>query len=399
MGGNISNEELMRKAQMLLDTFATSGKLNPKQADRFIDYVIKETVLSENARVHRFDNETMDIDKVGIGRRAAVPHVEATDPGIRRGVTTSKVSLTPKPVMVPFEMSDLFQSRSIEGKDLAEHVVQMMAKQFANDLEELYINGDIVGAATLESDYMAGGDTTKYRKDSYLALFDGWIRTGDGGNVYDAGGANIGLSVLGAMIRQMPTKFRRNKGDLRFFMSSDMAQLYYEKLSTRSTALGDVTASGGSHKPFGVQIVEVPLLDFLPRVVEHVTLTGTTASSLRYAPVSTVVVTTSTLNTTPEAAYTETTDYVIDYTLGTIARAGGSTIGDGATVKVTYDSNPQIVLTHWNNMIIGINTAISVNKDFDIWKRVDQYAIHTSVACEYEEDTALVKGINVGQSI
>lgn len=398
--GNISNEELMRKAQMLLDTFATDGKLNPKQADKFIDYVIKETILADNARVHRFTNETMDIDKLNIGRRVAVPHVEATDPGIRRGVTASKVSLTPKAIMVPFEMSDLFQTRSIEGTDVRDHVVQMMAKQFANDLEELYINGDSVGPAILESDYVAGGDSARYRLDSYLALFNGWIRDGDSGNVYDAGGANIGLSVLGAMIRQMPTKFRRNKNDLRFFMSSDLAQLYYEKLSTRSTPLGDMTASGGSHKPYGVQIVEVPLLDFLPPVVQHVTLTGTTAAALRYAPVSSVIVSQSTLSTTPETPYIETTDYVVDYTLGTIVRSGGgSAISSGQVVKVTFASNPQVILTHWNNFIIGLNTEISINKDFDIFKRVEQFAIHTSVDCQVEEDTALVKGINIGQSI
>jgi len=68
-------------------------------------------------------------------------------------------------------------------------------------------------------------------------------------------------------------------------------------------------------------------------------------------------------------------------------------------VKVTYKANPQIVLTHWQNFIVGINTAISIEKDRRIFARLDQYAIHASVACEFEEDTALVKGINIGSSV
>jgi len=398
--GGITNEELLRKAAILLDSLAAGGKLNPKQSNRFIDYVIEETILKDNARIERFTNESLQIDKIGVGRRVMVPHNEAQDPGIRRGVSTSQVTLTPKAVMVPFEIGDLFKQRNIEGENVSDHVVKMMAKAFANNWEELYINGDTVGAAILESDYMDGGDSSRYRKDSLMALFDGWFRLADGGNLFDAEGANVGLSVFGGMIRKMPTKFRRNKKDLRFFISSDLASLYFEKLATRSTPLGDAAAGGSAHAPFGIPLVEVPLLDLLPPIVQHVTLNGTTAAALRYGPISSVVVTKSTLDTAPEDAYTETTDYVVDYTAGTVARSGGgSAIGDGETVKVTFKANPQIVLTHYQNFISAINTAISIEKDRAIYKKVDQYAIHASIACEFEEDEALVKGINIGSSI
>ena len=397
--GGIANEELLRKAAILLDALASSGKLNTKQANRFIDYVIEETILKDNARIERFRNESLDIDKIGVGARVMVPHTEATDPGIRRGVSTSKVTLTPKAVMVPFEIGDLFKERSIE-ENVQDHVVKMMAKQFANNWEELFINGDTNGHAILESNYVDGGDTARYRKDSLMALFDGWFRLADGGNSFDAQGANVGLSVFGGMVRKMPTKFRRNKRDLRFFISPDLASLYFEKLASRSTALGDAAAGGSAHAPLGIPLVEVPLLDLLPPVVQHVTLTGTTAAALRFGPITSVIVTTSTLDTTPEDAYTETTDYVVDYTLGTIVRSGGgSAITSGQVVKVTYKANPQIVLTHQQNYIAGINTAISIEKDRAIYKKVDQYAIHASIACEFEEDTALVKGINIGSSI
>ncbi|KXH75419.1 MAG: hypothetical protein AM326_03445, partial [Candidatus Thorarchaeota archaeon SMTZ-45] len=283
---SVSNEELVRKAVIVSGDLAASGKLNPKQADRFLDYVIDESVLKNNARIVRFRNEQLQIDKIGIGARAAVPKTEAVDPGIRRGISTSQVTLNPLSIMVPFEIGDEFKEINIEGEAVKDHLMKMFGRQLANDVEELAINGDTNGHAVLESVYVSGGDATKYVKDAYLGMFDGWNRLGDGANIYDAAGASIGLGVFGGMLRKMPTKFRRDKRNLRFFMSSDLAQLYIEKLASRATLLGDKSAEGAPHSPYGVPIVEVPLFDFLPPIVEHVTLTGTTAVALRYGPLS-----------------------------------------------------------------------------------------------------------------
>ena len=396
----VSNEELIRKAVITTDALATAGKLNPAQADKFIDYVVDESVLKNNARIERFRNEQMDIEKVGVGVRVAVPKAEAADPGIRRGITTSKISLQPKVIMVPFEIGDEFIETNIEGESMQDHIIKMMARRLANDLEELYLLGDLLGHAAIEADIKGAGETAKYVKDSYLALGNGWIRRADSAHIHDAEGSNIGLSVFSAMLRQMPTKFRRNKRDLRFYMSSDLAQIYIEKLATRATALGDAAAAGGSHTPFGVQIVEVPLLPFLVPVVEHVVLSGTTAVSLRYAPIQDVVVTTSTLTyETPESAYISATDYNLDLAAGTIARDAGGSIGDGDTVKVTYNTNPQVLLTHYMNFIVGIGRDIRIEKDRDIYKSVNQYAITCKVDTQFEETDAVVKAQNVGQGI
>lgn len=398
MGDGISNEELVEKAVITTDALAAAGKLNAAQADRFIDYVIDETVLKNNARVERFRNETLDIDKIGLGRRAAVPKAEAVDPGIRRGVSTSKISLEPKAVMVPFEISDEFKETSIEGDNVEDHIIKMMARQFANDLEELYLNADTLGPAIIENDYRAGGSTTEYIKDAYLALLTaGWLRLADGANIYDAGGANIGLSVFGGMVRQMPTKFRRNKKDLRFFLSSDLLQLYIEKLSTRATPLGDATAGGQAHTPYGIQCVDVPLLDFLPQIVEHTDLAASATFGLRYGPVSSVVVTTQ-LGDTPESAFVEDVDYSVDYTVGSITNLDNN-IGDGDPIKITYSANPQALLTHMNNFIVGIGRDIRIEKDRDIFKTVNQYAITAKVAVQLEELEAVVKGQNIGTGI
>lgn len=399
MPTNITNQELVEKAVITADTLAASGKLNPAQSNKFIDYVVSETMLTNNARIVRFRNETLEIDKIGLGKRAAVPKSEGIDPGVRRGVSTSKISLTPKEIMVPVEIGDTFGEINIEGQMVEETIMKMFGKKTGNDVETLAISGNKLGPAALQSDLIDNGDSSRYVKDTYLGLVDGWQTVANSGHIVDAGGANVGLSIFSQALRAMPNKFRRNVGDLRFFMSPDLAQIYYEKLSTRATNMGDMAANGGTQKPWGVPIVPVPLWDFLPSVTEHVTLNGTTAVSLLHGPVQNVVVTPTTIGSSPIDAYVVTTDYTLDAAAGTIARTGGGAIGDGDTVKVTYQSNPQIILTHMTNFIMGIGRDVRIEKDRDIYRGVNQYAISLKVDVNFEETDAIVKVKNIGQGV
>ena len=61
----LTNEELVEKAVITTDALAAAGKLNPAQSEKFLDYVVDETVLKNNARIVRFRNETLEIDKIG----------------------------------------------------------------------------------------------------------------------------------------------------------------------------------------------------------------------------------------------------------------------------------------------------------------------------------------------
>jgi len=401
MGGNVNNEELVNKAVITADALASSGKLNPAQSDRFIDYVIDETVLKENARVIRFRNESLDIDKIGVGKRVAVPKAEATDPGVRRGITTSKISLQPVEIMVPVEIGDTFREINIEGENVEDTIMRLFANQLGNDLEDLYINGNKLGPAALQSQMPGGGSSTHYVVDSFLGLFDGWSLLADSSNMVDAGGANIGISIFSKAIRALPTKYRRNKKDLRWFLSPDLWQIWQEKLSTRGTGLGDNALTGGQEGmgPFGIPAVPIPLWDFEPPVVEHVVLTGTTPMALKSKNFVNVVVTPATLADSPTSAYIETTDYVLDAAAGTIVRNGGGAIGSGTTVKVTYGAAPQLILTHKNNFIVGIGRDIRIEKDRDIYKSVNQYAITAKVDVQFEELDAIVKVENIGKGV
>ena len=397
----VTNEQLVEKAVITTEAIASAGKLNAKQADRFIDYVINETVLKDNARIVKFRNETMDIDKIGVGARAAVPKSEATDPGVRRNVTHTKVTLTPKEVMVPFEMSDVYIDHNIEGARVEDHVIKMFATQFANDTEEIFVNGNALGQAVTEDSIYPGGSTSLLVKDSYLGMFDGWSKQAEAGNVVNAAGKNVGLSIFSQALRSMPTKFRRNKSKLRWIMSPDLWEVYLEKLATRATALGDAAASGGTHGPLGIKAVAVPLWDFQPTIVEHFTLSGANDDmQLGNTNVEDVVVTLASLGSAPTAALTLTTDYTVVAATGVVTAVdSGGNLGDGIVAKVTYSARPQFMLTHMDNLIVAIGRDIRIEKDRDIFKGVDQYAITAKIDCKFEEETAVVKVKNLGLGV
>lgn len=399
----IPNETLVEKAVATTDALASAGKLNPEQAEKFLDYVVDLSVLKNLGRVVRFRSETWEADKIGIGRRNAVPASEAKDPGVRRGVTTSKITLTPREIMVPFEMGDNFREINVEGDSVEEHIVKLMATAVANDLEELYITGDTLGAATLESDILEGGDAVRYVKDSYLALSDGVLKKARSGNVYDAGGANIGASVFSQMIQAMPVKFRRNRQLLRWLAAPDLWQLWLERVSTRATMAGDAALAGGAGvAPFGIQGLEVPMLPMRPAVTEHLTLANAAdVKTLQFAPIQSgsEIVVASTLGGIPTAKLVKDTDYEINYTTGAFNKKGGGGINDGATIKITYNANPQLILTNPKNIIIGIGRDIRIEKARDIWRRTNQYAITCKVAIELEEVTACVMGKNIGTGV
>lgn len=398
MTRQMTNEEMIQKAVITTDALATAGKLNPVQSDQFIDFVVDVTQLKNNVRVVRFRNETMQIDKIGVGARVTVPKAEAQSPQVRRGVTTSKVELTPKDQMTPFEISDNFPDQSIEGERVEDTVTRLMATQTANDLEELMINGDVLGPARIEADLIEGGHATDVIKDAFMAQFAGWLRAADSGNIYDAEGADIGSIVFSRMINSMPVKFRRVRQNLRFICSLDHEQLYREKVGARQTPAGDeANRTIAPLTPFGVPLVGVPLLEAEPRVVEHITFGAhPDTQSLRYGPIGQdVTITPITLSNSAVTPYVETTDYTVDRTAGTISTTVAGAVVSGV-FKVTYHSQGQMLLNDYMNLILAIGRDITIERDRDIYKGVTQFAITTRISVNVEEVTAIVKGINIG---
>ena len=400
MGRFLSNPELIEKATITTAAIASAGKLNPAQADRFLDYVVDESQMAGISRIVRFRNEQMDVDKITVADRVAVPKAEAADPGVRRGVTTSKITLTPKEIMVPFEIGDLFKEENIEGDQVENHILQMMGRRLANNLEELYWDGNTVGPAALESDLYEGGSSSLYRKDTYLELFDGWLKLAESGNVVDAENAPMSPNLLSRALNAMPNKFKRNRANLRYFTSWNHEQDFRETISSRASMRGDEALAGGRNlMPFGVELMPVSLLNPEPPYAEDSVANsdGTTATALSFGPISDLVLTSQTLGATPEAKYVENTDYTVDETNGTWTRLTAGSIGSGATVKATYSTAGRLLLTAPTNVLLALGRDITIESDRNIYKTVTEYAITVKVYVQFEEisSVVLVKNIAV----
>lgn len=397
----LSNKELLKAATITTAEIAQAGKLNAAQADKFIDFVIDVTGLQGRVRVVRFRNEKMDIDKIGVGTRVAIPKKEAQDPGVRRKTVHTKITLQPEEIMVPWELSDEFVTENIEGESVEETIMRLMATQFSNDLEELYVQGDKLGALRFESELVDGGSSTDVIVDTYLKLQDGWLKLASTGNIVDNDGANIQHQIFSDMIVKMPSKFKRNKRNLKYFISDTTEQLFRNNLASRATGLGDDAATSEVNlRPFGIELVPLALLPQTPLITEHITLAATTVVALKNKNIvaGSDLVVAQTIDANPKSPVTpfiNATDYTLDNAAGTIVRLG-SGIPDPTDIKITYLSESQMWLTEFRNMILGIGRDIRMEKDRNIFSSVTEFAMTARVAVQIEEVTAVVLGINIG---
>jgi hypothetical protein len=142
------------------------GILNPEQARQFIDYVWDATVLAQDGRRVTMRANTMELEKVNVGERVIRAAAQADGTYENTGAVFSKVDLTTKKLRLDWEVSTEALEDNIEGAALEDHLVRLMTSAFANDIEDLAINGD--RSATV------GGDITA-QDAAFLQIMDGFI--------------------------------------------------------------------------------------------------------------------------------------------------------------------------------------------------------------------------------
>jgi len=391
----MTNKELMERAAITTAQIATAGKLNPQQSRKFIDYVYDLSVLKTLVRLERFTPDSLEIDKIGVGNRVAVPKAEATDPMVRRMLSTSKVVLRPVDIMVPFEIGDRFRRFNLEGEDVEDTVIRMMADSLANNLDELWLGGLTAGIARLENDIFDDGSTTQYVLDSYLKLFNGFLKLAESGHVVDAANTAISAAIFNKALMAMPVKFKRARNMLKYMLSPDHEQDYREAVSGRTTPLGDnALQSENNLTPFGIELMPIALLERNPLYAEDSTANsdGTSATALQHKPISDLSLVPTTIGQQPINAYTEGAgnDYTENLTDGEWTRLGGSSITAGQVVRASYRTGGKMLLTNPKNLILGIGMDVKIERDRNIFKGVNEYAITVSVACEIENTDAVV---------
>jgi len=238
----LTQEELLEKAIDTTDMLE-GGLLNPQQSDKFIDFVVDQSVMLKDARVVRLRARKGEINKIGISGRVSVPKEEGVDPGVRREVTFGKVELDTVAVMTPFEITDEALEDSIEGGSVEDAVIRVMASQTATDLEELAIQGDTTSG------------------DSFLALADGWRLLAEDGHIVDHGGSAVSKSLFSNMVKALPDQYKKDWSALRFYVAPIIAQDYRDLITESSTVAADkFLLENMPLTVFGIPVVSVPMI-------------------------------------------------------------------------------------------------------------------------------------------
>jgi hypothetical protein len=213
---------------------AGSGILRPEQARRFIDYVWDATVLAKDGRRVTMRANTMELEKVNVGERVIRAAAQAVGDYTNAGALFSKVELTTKKIRLDWEVTAEALEDNIEGAALEDHLVRLMTNAFANDIEDLAINGT--------------GDSAD---GAFLGIMDGFVnRAKTEGDAHEAVVTVTNDAwtpdVMQNIILAMPRKYRALKNNLKFYAGTDAFQGIVKNNGTLADAIAEALGNNGN---------------------------------------------------------------------------------------------------------------------------------------------------------
>lgn len=228
--------------------FATGGILDPKRQKQFVKYVREGGKLLNMVRFETLSQSQSTIDKLYIGE--PVTHaVEENDPtAYLAKPITGQVHFQTKKLKSSWNITTETLVDNLEQKGFEQTMMEGMTRRIATDVELLAIQGN-------EAAYAGATDVF----GRLLKRQDGWDKLTDDAHILDVGGASIQKGIFAEMVRSMPQQYLQDSG-LRWFVSKSVAIDWLDLLADRGTSLGDSALNGNSVSPYGIPMIEVPLL-------------------------------------------------------------------------------------------------------------------------------------------
>lgn len=254
----VSNQDLAAKrADIALSDFnANGGLLNPEQQNTFIDMVEEQPTIVQQMRVERMNAPTKKINRLGFNERILKAAPQGTPPfaaddgtndrylaaADRSKPTTSQIQLTSKELIAEMHLPyELFED-NIEGASLESHLMRLIAKRGAQDLEDWVLNGDTASG------------------DAFYALNDGILKSMTS-NVVNNASAGISPELFEAGMLAMPQKYIRDLNGLRHFVTVANSIKYRGNVARRQTGYGDsMLTTNGELYAYGVKVEPTPLM-------------------------------------------------------------------------------------------------------------------------------------------
>jgi HK97 family phage major capsid protein len=229
------------------------GILNAEQSAQFIEYIFDQQVLARDGRRVTMRGNTAELEKLNVGERVIRAAAQADAAYTNAGVTFTKVEITTKKVRLDWEVSSEALEDNIEGAGLEDHLVRTMTRAFANDLEDLAING--TGSGT----------------NTFLNILEGFYVKEQTGN--SAGTFGTDVEDLQALVLAMPRKYRASRAAMKFYASSETVadiinglgssgNLPSERIVERviDGVAPQTLGAPIQYRVLGIPLVEVPLM-------------------------------------------------------------------------------------------------------------------------------------------
>jgi hypothetical protein len=245
----LSPGQKISKATITSASLGSYG-LSFEESGAFLDYVIDESVVLKNIRTVKMKNQRQPIDKIGLGSTVMVKSVVGVDPGDTTSVTTSQVMLQSQDCMAVINIGDDTLQDNIEGDEFVQHLLGMVSRAAANEIEAASILGDSTLAVTGIMNMWDG--FYKLAKANGAHVIEGMADT----DRYWAGANGAKMTKL---LKALPTKYRRDKAMMRNLIHPDLYLDYTDTLTGISSVPGFAAITGGADVPIrGVQHLQAP---------------------------------------------------------------------------------------------------------------------------------------------
>lgn len=252
--------------------------LAAEEADRFLDYVIDESVMKNKARMVKMNKPTQNIRALGFGAGDFLhPGATFSSSEYKKILSEHKIELISKKVRGCIAIFDDDLEDNIEGDKFADHLMKMVAKKITNELDIAYWIGDTgAGNAFSDTDIRSLWDGWRYRIANGDTVGDAYYNAVAGGSVVLDAASDFTIAGRIAMVSKTAPynwEFKYDKllsslaskykvgglANLAFYNSDKVSQNYIEALSARSTILGDSAILGKAELQYGlVPIVSCP---------------------------------------------------------------------------------------------------------------------------------------------
>jgi hypothetical protein len=235
---------LVKKADLALSDLTTNngGLILPEQGLRFIRKLQEAPTMINEARLVAMSRPSRKIAKIGFGSRILKKATQGTalhEAG-RSQPDMTQLELNTKEFIAEVRIPYAVFEDNIEGGNinfggtgvigggapnggLVDTLIDMIAERAAVDLEEI----------CLTSDTAQGGLADE------LKQFDGWLKLAGAVNKNDVAKARVNRTMFKKGLQTLANKYKRDKVNMRHYVSPDQELEYADGLAGRETAMGD----------------------------------------------------------------------------------------------------------------------------------------------------------------